>query len=304
MIFAIIVTYNSELNLLIDQFNSIIDQVGGIVYVENGSENQSVITECLAQYSNSFNVHILSNKENMGLGYAQNQGIKEAFKNEADHILLLDHDSVVEPRFVYNLLEVEQVLLKENIRVGAVAPTAYNPDNNKLFPVSVWILNGLWVKKIVPCQNQHVFASFIMASGTLVRKEVLDDVGLMDEGLFVDIIDLEWGCRIKSKNYQLVVTPLAKMMHKIGDSRISFLGRNMSNHSPIRRYYLSRNCLLSFRYKHIPVGFSIGGFGRTILRFLVVLLKSTERKKYWTYCLLGFRDGLLGRYGKCTISLK
>lgn len=298
MIFTVIVTYNSDLALLLNQLNSIKKQVDGIVYVDNGSKNKSQIINELECCSKDLNILILSNEENRGLGYAQNQGIDEAFKHGADHILLLDHDSIIESDFVYNLINIEKSLLSNNIKIGAVAPISYNPDNNKLFPVSVWKLGGLWVKKIIPQGNQYLFASFIMASGTLVRKEVLLDVGFMDENLFVDTIDLEWACRVKSKGYELVVTPLAKMAHKIGDSRISFLGRNMSNHSPLRRYYLSRNCLLSFKYKHIPTGFSIGGFARTIARFLIMLLKSSDRKAYWSYCLAGFRDGFIGRSGK------
>ncbi len=91
------------------------------------------------------------------------------------------------------------------------------------------------------------------------------------------------------------------MQHKIGDRRITFLNMNMSSHSPLRRYYLIRNGIQAFRYKHVPL-YSVFGIAlRNIARLFVILIKFPNKNEYLKYSYFGILDGIKGVQGECII---
>ncbi|PXV62186.1 rhamnosyltransferase [Dysgonomonas alginatilytica] len=294
-VFAIIVTFNPELDLLSKQLESLKHQVNGIVYVDNGTKNIEQLKKFYEEHTFSTNIFYILNLKNQGLGYAQNQGIKLAFEKGADHIFLLDHDSIVEHNCIYQLLETEKSLLKKGIKVGLVGPVFVNVHNNLPSPAS--IMQGLCIKKRFP-KNDPIFASYLIASGSLIRTNVLKTVGLIDEKLFIDGLDLEWCFRANYFGFKIVMTPDAKMEHRLGDRRISIGKVNLASHSPQRRYYIVRNSFLFNRYKHIPLGFRIRTGFLSIIKICAMLIKSTNRKDFYRYNILGLRDGILGKFGE------
>lgn len=295
-VYAVIVTYNPDAETLKRQNQSLFRQVDGVVYVDNGSAGRLGLEGLLESFPGQ--VYTYFNSANLGLGKAQNQGIQMALCQGATHVLLLDHDSIVWDGFVANLLEAEARMLASHCKIGAVGPAFYDESRHTQYPVSVY--GKLRIKKVYPRQ-EDVFASFLIASGCLIRKEVLEDVGLMDEGLFVDMVDNEWCSRASVKGYKLLVTPRAKMYHRIGDRRMTFLGMNISYHGPLRRYYLCRNCVHGLRFRGIPFFIRVRTLGLSLLRMLIMVLTQENRGAYWKYCFRGFGDGLRGLYGECPI---
>lgn len=293
---AVIVTYNPDTETLKRQNRSLCHQVDAIVYIDNGSEDRSGLELLLESFSGQFQIYF--NPTNQGLGKAQNQGIRMAFRQGATHVLLLDHDSILLDGFVANLLEGESRMLASHCKIGAVGPVFYDEIRHTQYPVSVY--GKLNIKKIYP-RKEDLFASFLIASGCLIRKEVMEEVGLMNEGLFVDMVDNEWCSRASEKGYKLLVTPQAKMYHKIGDRRMTFLRMNISYHGPLRRYYLCRNCVHGLRFRGIPFFIRIRILGLSVLRMLAMVLTQKNRLTYWKYCFRGFCDGFRGVYGECPI---
>jgi rhamnosyltransferase len=297
-IFAVTITYNPEIDLLKEQLKSLDKQVTGIIIVDNGSKNQNELEACFNSIKNELSLMpmIIRNKQNMGLGYAQNQGATLAISHSASHVLMLDQDSVLQINFVQNLLKSEEALLNENVRVGALGPTYYNEKTGEIYPITRY--KGPFIDRIKP-DKYPVEASFLIASGCLIRSEVLHEVGLMNEELFIDYIDVEWSFRTKEKGYKLYAIPTAKMKHSIGDSRASILGRKISVHSPLRRYYLYRNSFYMVRRKYIPFGYKLRELVFNTLRFIIFLFLSKDRIKYCKYSLAGFVDGIKGIKGEC-----
>jgi len=291
-IYAIVVTFNPDIALLQRQYDSLANQVEGIVYVDNGSDNIEQIKHAFSQKEN---VMLIENETNNGLGDAQNQGINQAKKNNCTHVLILDHDSVLENDFIAKLLEEENRLLENNSKVGAIGPIYYNEKTGEIYPITRYI--GPFIKRIIP-DSKPVEASFLIASGCLIRVDVLNDVGLMNEELFIDYIDVEWSFRARNKGYKLYATPSAKMSHTVGDKRTSVFGRTISVHSPIRRYYLYRNSIYMMRCPYISWGYKLREFTFNVLRFCIFMVLSSDRKMYLKYSLKGYRDGLKGKMGK------
>ena len=295
-IYAIVVTYNSPLEEIEEQYDSLINQVTGIVYVDNASEN---VVELQKFHNKKQDKSIcLYNEKNLGLSYAQNLGIAKALENKASHVLILDQDSILEANFVSNLLEEEFDILKNGVKLGAIGPISINKLTNGQYPVS--LIKGLSIKRIYP-ETECVEASFIISSGSLISAAVLHDVGLMDESLFIDAIDVEWSFRARSFGYKLFITPNTKMQHLGGDRTISAKGVVLTNHSPIRQYYMVRNSLLLWRCSFIPIYYRIRIIAMNFIRIPAIIVFSSSKKIYFRYCIKGFVDGFFNRRGICSI---
>lgn len=297
LICAVIVTYNPDIEIFSRQLNSLLTQVKSIVIIDNNSNNVDQIKKEIALFSSlSLDINLILNENNIGLGKAQNVGIKFAESLPATHVLLFDQDSILDSGFVKELLNSEKELKEEGVKVGAVGPIYYNEKTGEIYPISKYF--GPFIERIIP-ENKPVEASFLIASGCLISIDVIKEVGYMNDDLFIDYIDVEWSFRAKSMGYSLFSSPRSKMKHTIGDNRVSIFGRSISVHSPIRRYYLYRNSIFMIKDSKISTGYKIREITFNTMRFVIFLILSKERGKYFKYSLSGFIDGLKGVVGKC-----
>lgn len=293
---TIIVTYNPSINALKKQINRLLEQVQLIIIIDNGSNNSTELIKELTGIESQNKITVFENRENKGLGYAQNKGIEIAIKEKATHILLLDDDSLIEENFVSNLLSDYEALLKPGIKVGAIGPTYYNEETGEQYPITKYV--GPFIDRKLP-KEEPVEASFLIASGCLIPTSVIQAVGLMNEDFFIDYIDVEWSFRAISKGYKLFATPRAQMNHVIGEKRVSVFGRKISLHSPLRKYYLFRNSIFMIKCPYISNGYKIREIIFNLLRLIVYLMLSNEKKSYIRYTYHAYLDGFRNKKGKC-----
>ena len=194
------------------------------------------------------------------------------------------------------MLDTEIELEDKNFKVGAIGPVYYNEVTGEVYPITKY--KGPFIERIKPT-TKPVEATFLIASGCFINIKVINDVGGMNEQLFIDYVDVEWCFRAKSKGYKLFASPEVRMMHTIGDNRTSVMGRSISVHSPLRRYYLYRNSIYMIKNKSIDSGYKIREITFNLLRLVVFLILSKEKSKYFKYSMSGFRDGFRGKVGKC-----
>jgi rhamnosyltransferase len=80
----------------------------------------------------------------------------------------------------------------------------------------------------------------VMTSGNLLNLEIYKAIGPFLDELFIDFVDVEYCLRIKRNKYKTVVVNDALLTHELGS--IVKHGRfSTTNHSAIRRYYITRN---------------------------------------------------------------
>jgi rhamnosyltransferase len=289
-IYAIITTYNSDIACLSEQYNSVYPQVRHIVYVDNGSANIELLKSSFFENIDKRRCHIIYNAENMGLGHAQNQGIRYAKENRATHVLLLDHDSVLEYGFTQYLLKGEAALKTKGVQVGAVGPVFYNKKTKEIYPVTKFI--GPVLKNINLKQNDIIEVSYLIASGCLIPVNVLNIAGTMDETFFVGGIDVEWSYRVQNYGFKIFMIPSAQMNHVVGDKRLSIGVRKISLHSPERCYYSYRNLIYIGQKKYIPIGYKIREITFGVVRIVIFFIISKKRFQYIKKCFQGIYDGI------------
>lgn len=289
---AIIVTYNPQLEKLECLINSVVNQVGQLLIIDNSSENVEYIQSRLNGRG-----QLVCLETNIGIAAAQNIGINLAIENQSSHVLLLDQDTALPKDFVNSLLLEEKELLEKNIPVGALGPIFYDKRTLRQYPLA--LIDGFSLKKVYVDENQSpMTVSFIIASGSLIRTDVILNVGNMMEELFIDYVDIEWCLRAISKGYNIFVSSKTKILHEIGDERTRIINKDFSVHSPIRNYYISRNGFILCLLKHVPIKYKLRILTYTNIRNIAHAFIGGKRVKNFSYTILGIMHGVVGVKGK------
>lgn len=288
---AVIVTYNPDLNELEKLIQVLICQVGKIYIVDNGSSTDLRYLVCS-------NVILNELKENMGIAYAQNIGISKAKSDEFKDVILFDQDSLPSLSLVSDLLFTRESANSSGYSVGAVGPVHIDIDSRKSGLFIATKNNKLY--KIDPNNYQHDFfeCDFLIASGCLISIDIFETIGLMEEELFIDCVDMEWGFRLKNFNFSCIAARNAKMYHKIGEKPLIIFGRSLTTHSPLRHYYFYRNFHLLRRRDYIPSPWKKYVLIKSTLQALIFSTLLPNRFEHLKMIIQGIYDGSRGKYGK------
>lgn len=292
---AVIVTYNPNIGELETLITKIKPSVKVTVIVDNKSGNIASIKQLAALIND---VVLIELDENKGIGYAQNKGIDYLLTDEnIDAVILFDHDSNPNEDMISVLSQQYKLLINKGIKVGAVGPVYMDDRTNNHYPIAVFANFRLLKKYPIYGDHTPIYASLLIASGCLIPRTTLLAVGNMNEDFFIDYIDIEWGFRAQHHGYQLYACPDAMMLHKVGDDRLSVLGREISIHSPLRRYYLARNSVLMLGKSYISWKYKVREAVYTVSRVVVYLALVNNKRMYLKYIIHGWYDGLLGKVG-------
>jgi rhamnosyltransferase len=183
---AVVVTYKPDLDVLGRLLDALVPQVTSIVMVDNGSEMDLQVWN-KARQSNAGELLLLG--ENKGIGAAHNVGIQWARNHRAEFVLLMDQDSIPMPDMVARLRSTHLELSARDIPVGALGSQFRDTENGRL---SQFVKVGVLGFSILECnaESNVVDADFLVSSGSLLPLAAIETVGLMDEGLFIDLVVL------------------------------------------------------------------------------------------------------------------
>ncbi|MCI0145633.1 rhamnosyltransferase [Paraburkholderia sediminicola] len=299
-----IVTFNPEIATLRKMIEALQAQVEEIVLVDNASAATGA--EQIAQLAHEYACRFESLTENLGIGAAQNWGFAAVTRRESNssagdrYVLFLDHDSIPETSMVDLLLAADLRMRDQGVRVGAVGPAIV--DNRTGTTGRFVSSSNLFVKRI-PCQPgcAQLDVDFLISSGTLVRVDTFEEIGGMDEALFIDHVDTEWCLRAKAAGYALFGVCNARLIHSLGDEVVAvWVGRKREIfvHSPLRDYYMCRNTLLILRSAHMSFGWRLFLSMRLVASIVFFVATQAPRLRRLRCMMVGLRDGLLNRQGK------
>ena len=299
-IVPIIVTYNPDISTLKAAIKALSSQVETIVIVDNGSNDDIGIFLATLTETEVNKIKLLTLKQNYGLGAAYNRGIAIARQLDAEFILLLDHDSIPQQNMLEKLRNAFICLKKEGKPIAAVGPRYSFPDKTYLSEFIRITPKGF--ERILckdPCE--YIRADFLISSGSLISLSALNQIGDMDETLFIDHIDTEWCLRAQSKGFQIYGVCEAIMFHALGDKQIRVWWkrwRSIPCHQPFRYYYMFRNSVLLWRRTNIPITWKSADRLRIIYLLFFFSIFSPNRIANLKMMLKGLTHGLRGVSGK------
>lgn len=280
---AVIVTYHPGGEVLKNIKNEL-DQVQGLVVVDNGSRPEELSP--LREASKIRGFHLIDNAKNLGIANALNQGIFWAKHKGYHWVLLFDQDSEITPGFVDLMFGAWTAHLNPE-RVAAIHPRYLDPKTG----VEVHIPRGPDGSPIFP-----------MTSGTLMPVWIFDKIGWFASEYFVDLVDWEYCFRIRSAGFLIADSRKAKLLHSPGNpATITILGRAFqhSQHTAVRRYYISRNCIAFYRKYLVSFpGWILKAAYRQLHDIIVCMIVDENRLSQLRSFLLGTWDGLVGRMGE------
>ncbi len=265
-----------------------------VVLVDN-SETEAG-TQLVQAIAAAHRVDLVANGRNLGVAEAQNIGIARARAAGCTHVLLLDQDSALDAINVDRMLAAFWVLKLSGRRIAAIGPSVVDPDTK--LPMDFVRLGRLRMKRL-PRTTEPVSCDMLISSGCLIALEVLNEVGPMDSGLFIDYVDMEWCTRARSAGYEVIGLPDVVMPHRIGESSMDIAGRRIFVHTPIRSYYLVRNALLFARKAHLSWRWRTHLLYRAAGHAVLFSFVLPHASKRFIWMLRGLKDGLLGRGGRC-----
>ena len=245
---GIIVTYNIGNNLY-KCFNSIEGQVEKLVIVDNGS-NKETIDVLKEIEKNNNHVEVIYNENNLGIGKALNQGVEVAIKNNFQWVLTMDNDSEATTSMVEIMINTYNKAINDG-RKNIVS----------IFPT--YIEKGFYdsdlTEKSKDDLNKYEDVECEMTSGTLLRTDIFKNIGVFREDYFIDYVDHEYCLRMLKNNYASIRAIDAVLIHSLGNStKKSIAGKTLTytNHSALRRYYITRNRFDVWNeYKDLPNNF-------------------------------------------------
>lgn len=243
---AVIVTYNCGGGIA-GTLAALHGQVNRIYVVDNGSNAETVRTLSERAVENPA-VHLIRNETNSGLAAAQNQGISAALAAGSQWVLLLDDDSVPAQDMVTSLLAGWEAL--HDARFGIVAPLL--AEKNLAYAARYLVpWGGLGFRhRRLAAGETLLDAAMVIASGSLIRADLLRAAGGMRKGFFMDGIDHEFCLRARRAGFRILVVGNAVLHHRQGNKtahRLGGAGIVTPNYDPSRRYTIFRNRLFLLR---------------------------------------------------------
>jgi rhamnosyltransferase len=296
MVVAIIVLYRPDVALLQRLISSLVGHVHMILAIDNTPVPTEIVQQWLASCEGRIQYEPLG--ENKGIAFAQNIGILLALKAGASHILLLDQDSAVPPNMVSLLLRAELDLLHKGQCVAAVGPAFIDEKTGeRSSPFRQGYFRATKIE-IDEGSTAPVETEYVIASGSLIRRVAIEEVGMMLEGLFIDLVDIEWGLRAKSKGYRSYVIPSVVIRHSVGERAIRAFGRNIYLHSDIRNYYKIRNCGYLLRMRYMGMRWRISNVLRVPKFVAIYSILSDHKLRTLTLLFRACMDGARAKMGR------
>jgi len=168
---------------------------------------------------------LIKNETNLGFAKANNQAIK---KSQGKYILLLNSDTEIRDSAIEKTVDY----ISKNKEVGILGCKLINPGNVvelscRTFPEPeiVWYINNPF-KRIY--HNKSMFKKYFLSDWKhdqirevdwvtgaylLARRNILTEVGLLDESFFMYFEDVDLCCRVKKNGWKIIYYPFAEAFH-------------------------------------------------------------------------------------------
>ena len=220
------ITYNSA-----DVLQSFLDCVWRqthnnlILYVVDNASRDD--TRSILAMENDSRLQIINNSTNFGVAKANNQGIESAITDGCDQVLIINNDVEFETTLIEKLLQVQA-----EKSCSLVTPKMMYFDN----PNHIWYAGSWFIKKkgYSPLHrgmkqldegqyDEIIEVEYAPTCCLLAKKEVFQDIGLMDEKYFVYFDDTDFSYRVwKDRRHKMFYYPDVKFYHKVGSLTNSF----------------------------------------------------------------------------------
>ncbi|MBN1936406.1 MAG: glycosyltransferase family 2 protein [Anaerolineae bacterium] len=239
---AILLLSWNTADLLADCLRSIPAGAGNltcrVIVVDNASTDGSA-----AMVEREFpDVQLIRSPENLGFAGGNNLGLRTA---HGDYVLLLNSDTLVKPGALQTLIHC----MDEHPQAGACGPRLLR-SNGTPQPYAfgsdptIGYLMRRGLGQLVFHRPLHNWAtdqvqqvSWISGACMMVRRAAIEQVGLLDENLFMYFEDNDWCLRMRQAGWLVYYDPRAEIVHIGGQSLKQNPRAQKAYYSSLRYFY-------------------------------------------------------------------
>lgn len=259
------------------------------ILVDNGSSDGS-LEAAAARFPN---VEVIRNGANLGYCVGNNRGIERALEKSCEFVLLLNNDAVLDSAAVASMVEAAD----EPPLAGIVGPKIlYSADRE-----TIWSAGGDdFVRQNVGRLrgngsldrgqfDRAAEVGFVPGCALLVRRRVIETVGLLDPEYFAYLEDMDLCLRARRAGFRVRYTPRARVFHDA--SRATGGGYTAG-----RKYLMGLNSVLYLRKYGTPMqwlSFALFGIFGLVPALVVEAVRGNARAVLAKG--RGIRHGFLGR---------
>lgn len=277
MIAAVVVLFNPDVDV-VKNISSYVDCVEKVYIIDNSNFSNEHLFKGLP-FQDS--LEYVFNNGNLGIAKALNIGCDLAIQAGMRWVLTMDQDSIflnldskiISP--VLNTIDSRIVLYYPNVLLDGVVYDKYIMENNK--PI------------------------IVMTSGNFINLKAYQAIGGFEDKLFIDYVDIDYCLKLKAAGFAITLLPDAYLAHELGQSKlISLLSLKaiITNHSSLRRYYITRNRLyVSKKYKTISAVFTKTEKRIFINDLLKILLFEDHKISKLKSVFRGYKDFKSNKFG-------
>lgn len=276
---GVVVLYNPDVNVR-RNIRSYLDDLAFLVVVDNSDiPDVKLITDL----KKNKKIIYVSHNGNRGIAAALNAGAEIAMRRKCDYLLTMDQDSAASKGMLKGMIAFLDSVDDDSI--GIVSPV--HDDNRNI---------------AVTSDSAATEVTTVMTSGNMLNLKAYKAAGPFMEKLFIDYVDIEYCLRLRAAGFRIIRYNAARLAHRLGDTfRFKFMGISgyTTNHSPLRRYYISRN-----RWYVVWTYFlRFPGICWRIIRgemkdIIKILVWERQRGRKILMTIRGVIDFIRGRYGK------
>jgi len=219
----VVLTWNSE-RYIKKCLNSVIDAleksnfIFEIFIVDNGSHDETVSMINVFQKQYPENIKPILLDHNTGTTYSRNLALKKA---SGQYIIVMDSDIEIPKGSIEGLISVHQ----NDSSIGLVVPRLIYPSGNlqkstDCFPTVFTKLKRFFFLKYIerqegkePERGGTRAVEYAISAFWVLKKEAMDNVGLLDENIFYSPEDVDYCLRIWKAGYAVVQNPGVTIVH-------------------------------------------------------------------------------------------
>lgn len=234
-----------------------IDEIDAIcIVVDNDSKDDSVakISHWIEDKSAKKNVYLVAADSNSGFSAGHNLGISSV---DADNYILLNSDTLIRPGAFRRLLETAD----KYPEAGLITPRLEWPDETPQAscfryptPLSEFINaanTGIVTRLLknykisVPVSDEQTYPAWVSFACVLIKKAVIDDIGLLDDGYFMYFEDTDFCFFAHKAGWKIINDPQSKIVHLRGGS--SSVKTCFKNKTRVPAYYMASRTRYFYR---------------------------------------------------------
>ncbi len=261
------------------------------VYVVDNASADDTAAGVAAQFPQA---HLIVNEQNLGFAGGNNVGLRAAFADGADAVLILNNDTTLDPRALMHLSEAAQTHPGSGILTPAIL---FASPSHRIWAAGASL--NWWIGRSFPRSYHALYPDIAkeirevaaaIGCAMYITRACFERIGAFDEPLFMYFEDTAYSLRARDAGFSILLVPHAIIYHHVAGSS--------GAKSPNVVYLLTRNSIVTMdRLRPLPWPLALLRRLLSTLAMVYYIAKPPQAIARFSDIMMGYRDARRQRLG-------